>query len=101
MTFTARITPEGGSATRVTVDVEGARTGKYGDVQARLAKAKETQTLYLVSMTEAVDSTLDRRAFDITSRTYPALITAGTANTARLFPPSSGDSRPPATGNHR
>jgi len=100
MTFTARITPEGGSATRVTVDVEGARTGKYGDVQARREKAKEIRTLYLVSMNEAVDSTPDGRDFDIT-RTYPALITAGTANTARLFPPSSGDSRPPATGNHR
>jgi len=100
MTFTARITPEGDSATRVTIDVEGARTGKYGDVQALLEKAKETRTLYLVSMTEAVDSTLDGRAFDIT-RTYPALITAGTANAARLFPPSDGDSRPSATGNHR
>ena len=85
MTFIGRIVAEGDTGTRVTVDVEGARVGKYGDVQARLEQAKESRTLYLVSMTEAVDSTLDGRAYDIT-RTYPALITAGTANASRLFP---------------
>ena len=85
MKFTATLRPEGDTGTRVSVDVEGARTGKYGDVQARLEKMREIRTLYLVSMTEAVDSTLDGRAYDIT-RTYPALITAGTAN-AGVFAP--------------
>ena len=99
MTFTAKITPEGDSATRVTVDVEGARTGKYGDVQARLDKAGEIRALYLVSMTEALDSTLDGRAFDIT-RTYPALIAAGTAN-ARMFAPPRKESSPSTSSNRR
>ena len=100
MTFTARIVAEGDTKTRVTVDVEGARTGKYGDVQARLEKAREIRALYLVSMTEAVDSTLDGRAYDIT-RTYPALITAGTANAARMFPPAANASGPPVADNDR
>ena len=100
MTFTATLQTEGDSKTRVTVDVEGARSGKYGDVQARLEKAKEIRALYLVSMTEAVDSTLDGRAYDIT-RTYPALLTAGAANAGRLFPPSTKGNGPTAAENHR
>ena len=59
MTFTAKIAPEGDTGSLVTVGVEGARTGKYGDVQARVEKVSEIRALYLVSMTEAVDSTLD------------------------------------------
>lgn len=100
MKFTATLVPEGDSGTRVAVDVEGARAGKYGDVQARLEKMREIRTLYLVSMTEAVDSTLDGRAYDIT-RTYPALITAGSANASRLFPPSPDGSNSSSSGNHR
>ena len=88
MTFTANVIPEGDTKTRVIVDVEGSRTGKYGDIQARLDKAKEIRTLYLVSMTEAVDSTLDGRAYDITA-TYSALMSATTANLGRMFPPTS------------
>ena len=100
MKFTATLLPEGDTATRIAVAVEGARVGKYGDVQARLEKMHEIKTLYLVSMTEAVDSTLDGRAYDIT-RTYPALIAAGTANAGRLFPPSDSGSGPSSTGDHR
>ena len=99
MTFTAKITPEGDTGTRVTVDIQGARAGKFGDVQARMEKAKEIRALYLVSMTEAVDSTLNGRAFDIT-RTYPALIAAGTAN-ARIFAPPSKESSPSTSSNRR
>ena len=44
------------------------------------------RALYLVSMTEAVDSTLDGRAYDIT-RTYPALMAATTANLHLFKPP--------------
>lgn len=100
MTFTARMKPEGDTGTRVTVDVEGARAGKYGDVQARLEKAREIRALYLVSMTEAVDSTLDGRAYDIT-RTYPALITAGAANAALMFAPAAKTSSPATDLNQR
>jgi len=89
MEFTATLLPEGDTATRVSVDVQGTGVGKYGDVQARLEKMGEIRTLYLISMTEAVDSTLDGRAYDIT-RTYPALISAGTAN-AGVFAPKAGN----------
>ncbi len=97
--FTATLLPEGDTGTRVTVDVEGARAGKYGDVQARMEKMREIRTFYLVSMTEAVDSTLDGRAFDIT-RTYPAMIAAGTANASRLFPKSTAGDGPSPAGRH-
>lgn len=100
ITFIATIQPEGEAMTHVTIDLEGARAGKYGDVQARLEQRKEIRTLYLVSMKEAVDSTLDGRAYDIT-RTYPALLAAGAANTDRLLPPSSADSGPSPIENHR
>ncbi len=80
------LTPEDSQKTRVVVDVEGARHGKYGDVEARFGKLPAVRNLYLASMTEAVDSTLDGRAYDITA-TYPALMSAAAANANRLFPP--------------
>ena len=51
-------------------------------------------------MTEAVHSTLDERAYDIT-RTYPALITTSTANASRLFPKSANGSGPSEAENRR
>lgn len=93
MAFTATLIPDGESKTRVIVDVEGSRAGKWGDIEARLQKGKEVRALYLASMIEAVDSTLDGRAYDMTA-TYPALMAATTANMGRLFPPSSGEKRP-------
>ena len=88
MEFTATLQSEGDSKTRVVVDVEGSRTGKFGRIHAQLEKGKEVRALYLVSMTEAVDSTLDGRAYDIT-RTYPALVAAQIANADLLFPKRS------------
>lgn len=100
MKFVATLQPEAGDKTRVILDVEGAREGKFGNVQARLETMKEIRTFYLVSMTEEADSTLDGRAYDIT-RTYPALITAGTANAGRMFPPTTGDNGNSAAENDR
>ena len=91
--FIVRLTPEDGTKTRVIVDVEGSRQGNYGDVEARLTKLPGVRNLYLVTMTEAVDSTLDGRRFDITA-TYPAMMSAAAANANRLFPPSSSGSDP-------
>ena len=88
MKFTATLTPEGEGKTRVVVDVEGSKDGKLGDIDARLRKLKEIRALYLASMTEAVDSTLDGRAYDMTA-TYPALMSATAANMGRLFPPTT------------
>ena len=72
------------------VDVEGSRDGKWGDIEARLQKAKEIRALYLASMTEAVDSTLEGRAYDMTA-TYPQLMSATAANMNRLFPPDGNN----------
>ena len=93
MSFTAQLIPEGDAKTRVIVDIEGSKVSKYGDVEARLQKVKEIRALYLSSMTEAVDSTLDGRAYDMTA-TYPALLAATAANAGRLFPPTSGGNGP-------
>lgn len=93
MKFTATLTPEGETKTRVVVDVEGSRDGKWGDIETRLQKAKEIRALYLASMTEAVDSTLEGRAYDMTV-TYPQMMQATAANMNRLFPPGSNESGP-------
>lgn len=87
MSFSATLIPAGDARTRVVVDVEGAKVSRFGDMEARLQKAKEIRALYLASMTEAVDSTLDGRAFDMTA-TYPALMSATAANMNKLFPPN-------------
>ena len=91
MRFTATLVPEGETQTRVLLDLTGANVGKFREVEQYLAKAKEIRALYLTTMTEAVDSTLDGRAYDITA-TYPALMTAVAANANTMFkPPSGGD----------
>lgn len=88
MKFTATLVPEGERGTRVIIDIAGSRSTRFGDVEVNLAKAREIRDLYLVSMTEAIDSTLDGRAFDM-SATYGAMMSAAAANANRLFPPSS------------
>ena len=100
MAFTATLVPNGETKTWVVVGIKGAETGKYKGMRAQLSKEKEVRNLYLVSMTEAVDSTLDGRAYDITA-TYSALMTATAATAGRLFPlPSSGNG-PSETENRR
>lgn len=85
MKFTATLIPDGEAKTRVVVDVVGSKDGKWGDIEAKLSKAKEIRALYLASMVEAVDSTLEGRHYDMTA-TYPQLMTATFANANRLFP---------------
>ena len=85
MSFTATLSPEGESKTRVAMDIKGTDVGKFKRVGGFLAKEKEVRSLYLVTMTEAVDSTLEGRVFDIT-RTYPALMNATVSTAGRLFP---------------
>lgn len=93
MKFTATLIPDGDSRTRVVVDVEGSRDGKWGDIEARLQKAKEIRALYLASMTEAVDSTLEGRAYEMTA-TYPQLMSATAANMNKIFPPPGNETGP-------
>ncbi len=90
MKFTATLIPDGDMKTRVVVDVDGSREGKWGDIEARLQKAKEIRALYLASMTEAVDSTLEGRAYDMTA-TYPQLMSATAANMNKIFPPTGNE----------
>lgn len=91
LAFSATMVPDGEAKTRVVVGIEGASTGKLKGMKALLEKEREVRALYLVSMAEAVDSTLDGRAYDITA-TYPALMTATAASAGRLFPlPSDPD----------
>jgi hypothetical protein len=100
MTFKATLIPDGEFKTRVVIDLEGSRGGRWGNIEGQLEKVREIRALYLASMTEAVDSTLDGRAYDI-SATYPALMSAYTANIGRLLPPSSGENRPQDGGSGR
>ena len=97
MSFTATLVPDGATKTRVVVDVEGSKEGKWGDVEARLQKVKEIRALYLASMVEAVDSTLDGRAYDMTA-TYPAMMSATAANMGRMFPPDNKGNGPTDQG---
>ncbi len=85
LAFSAIMVPDGEASTRVVVEIEGASTGKLKGMKPLLEKEREIRDLYLVSMVEAVDSTLDGRAYDITA-TYPALMTATAASAGRLFP---------------
>ena len=85
MSVIATVEPEGETKTRVNVEVEGSKEGKFGDVEARFKKLPGIKNMYLVTMREAVDSTLDGRRFDITV-TYPAMMSATLANAKNLFP---------------
>lgn len=96
MKFSATLELEGDAGTRVIVNLEGAHEGKFGDVEARLKKLPGVRNMYLVGMREAVDATLDGRAYDITA-TYPAMMSAAAANANRLFPPGG----PGGSADHR
>ncbi|WP_309602292.1 hypothetical protein [Sphingomonas sp.] len=92
MKVIATIEPEGEARTRVNVEIEGSNEGKYGDVEGRFKQLPGLKNMYLVTMKEAVDSTLDGRRFDITV-TYPAMMAATMANAKQLFPKSHSEHR--------
>src|SRR4051794_4351399 len=88
MRFVAKLQPEGEKSTRMVLDLVGARSGELGDVEQRLEEHPEVKRLYLVAMTEQIESKLDERPFDIT-RTYGALAFAAAANMGAI----SGETR--------
>ena len=92
MSVIATVAPEGASKTRVNVEVEGSHEGKFGDVEARFKKLPGVKNMYLVTMREAIDSTLDGRRFDI-AVTYPAMMSATMANAKNLFPETNAAHR--------
>ena len=83
MRFVATLQPEGNSSTRMVLDLVGVTSGSSGDVAKRLKDHPELKRLYLVAMTEEIDSTLEKRAYDM-SRTYPALMAATAANVGEI-----------------
>ena len=92
MKVIATIAAEGEAKTRVNVEIEGSHDGNFGDVEARFKKLPGVKNMYLITMKEAIDSTLDGRAYDI-SATYPAMMSATMANANRLFPPTHSEQR--------
>lgn len=75
MRFVAKLQPEGEESTRMVLDLIGVTSGAHGNVQKRLEEQPEIKRLYLVAMTEQIESKLEGRPFDIT-RTYGAMMTA-------------------------
>lgn len=92
MSVIATVEPEGAAKTRVNVEVKGSHEGKFGDVEGRFKQLPGVKNMYLVTMKEAIDSTLDGRRFDITV-TYPAMMSATMANAKHLFPQSHSEHR--------
>lgn len=79
MRFVAKLEPKDASSTRMTLDLIGSPADPDGKVQKRLKEHPELKHLYLVSMQEEIDSTLEGRKFDA-SATYGALAAATAAN---------------------
>ena len=79
MRFVAKLQPVDEQSTRMALDLVGVTGGAHGNVQKRLEEEPEIKKLYLVAMTEQIESSLEDRPFDIT-RTYGALMAAAGAN---------------------
>jgi hypothetical protein len=79
MRFVAKLEAEGDKSTRMVLDLVGAKDGPGGDVEKRLEEHPELRHLYLVAMTEEIESKLEGREFDA-SKTYGALAAATAAN---------------------
>ena len=83
MRYVASLSPDGDSATRVSLDLVGATEGPFGHTEARLAQNGAIRNLYLVAMEERIASALERRPFDQT-KILPATAAAAAANIGRI-----------------
>jgi hypothetical protein len=81
--YVAHLTEDGGGATRVRVELKGARGGPAGDIAKSLSDHPKIRDMYLVAMNERVASTLEHRPFEM-SRIYPAMTAAAVANMGAL-----------------
>jgi hypothetical protein len=79
MRFVAKLQAEDEKSTHMVLDLFGAKDGPRGNVQKRLEEHPELKHLYLVAMTEEIESKLEGRKFDA-SKTYGALAAATAAN---------------------
>src|SRR5436190_166621 len=76
--YTAALKPEGDTATRVKVKIEGAQ-GRTENYAQKLASKPQIRDMYVVAMEERVASTLERRSFEM-ARIYPAMSAAVVSN---------------------
>ena len=89
MRFVGRLQAEGEKSTRLQLDLIGVTSGAKGNVQERLDQHPELRRLYLVAMTEQIESKLEERPFDIT-KTYGALARAAATNMGAIGGGSRG-----------
>ena len=87
MRYVADLEAAGEGSTRVTLSIAGPTSGRFGNVDQRLAENNTLRSLYLTAMEERVASALERRPFEVASL-YPAMAAATAANigsiTARM-----------------
>ena len=83
MRYVALLTPDGDSATRISLDLVGATEGPFRQTGERLAQNDTIRNLYLVAMEERIASALERRPFDQT-KILPATAAAAAANIGRI-----------------
>ena len=73
MRYIADLAPEeGGKATRVVLSVLGATSGRFGNVEERLAQRPAIRNFHVAAMEERIASRIERRQFRMSSL-YPAL----------------------------
>jgi hypothetical protein len=83
MRYVAELSPDGDTATRVSLDLVGATEGPFRHTGERLAQNGTIRNLYLVAMEERIASALERRPFD-QARILPATAMATAANIGRI-----------------
>lgn len=81
--YVAHLADDGGGATRVKVELIGAKSGPGGDVAKRLADNPKIRDMYVVAVTERVASALEKRPFEL-GRVYPAMTAATMANMGKI-----------------
>ena len=84
MRFVATLSLAGDGGTRIDLALAGATTGRFGNVEQRLAANPTVRVMYLVAMREQIAAELERRPFDMT-KVYPALAAATQANMGAIL----------------
>jgi hypothetical protein len=79
MRYIVTLEPAENDGTRVSVDLTGPESGRFGNVRERLAGNPSVRHLYLVAMREQIASDLERRPYDA-SKLYAATVAATSAN---------------------
>jgi hypothetical protein len=83
MRFVAELSPDGETATRISLDLVGAARGRFGGTGERLAQNETIRHLYLVAMEERIASELEHRPFN-EAAILPATAAATAANIGRI-----------------